>query len=886
MPADNPSVVYETDGQTIARSTDGGCSFTNVYTVPTLPNEVAVPLSPVTGQGHLVEIRKLATPSVGGGRVMALIGTAVSASTKPQTLVATSSDGVSWSLGQRSVPFAGSPLSLSVASPSVAYLLTDGLNLTPPGQNESATSSVYVTSDGGSTWSAGATGLAMSQLRADPTHPEVVYGWGRQGLQVSHDSGATFAAESGLTDAVTDVVANELDGRDTVKVALKKPALLAGPATGLPSDSVGWTRLKTPAIQYLDPVPGFGLTDKGLAPYLFDFVGQGPGYFYVGFLIGGQAHTFDIGPSGSFLNQFEHPLSSKGGFLQIKDASGIWRGHVKVSKTSITISAPPIAPLPPINFPVPIVKKNVPALLPVKQTITIKPGDTIKKKLHLRLPAIPTPLDVMFLVDTTSSMTPTISGLRSGIGSIAATLAATGVDVHFGLGDFQDYPFAPYGCSGKAAGPSFSGSRCTKPDHPYERLLAVSPPGPPFAHALERVLLGDGGDGPEAALPAVYQAVTGAGQMKVPGVPAGGYYTQPNLGANFRQGAVKVLVVATDIGFHAPTPGKGVPCVPNEPVPGCNAEAGYPGPSWAKVISALNQNNIRVVGLDVSGFDNSDAYRDESRLARGAGTLAPAGVDCDGDGHVDLKAGSPLVCLVNPTDDSSALNLAPSIVSLLKALRDLTPVRFSVAEQKQGSPKDTNVARVSPTLVPQVDVKADNNLNLNVTLTCPKGKDSSHTLNIATTIRNQVVARAFINLDCSTPPKLPPSVPVVPAVVAAVVVPVAPPAPPAQLPQQNPNPNPQANVQPGAAAEEQEDPEVAIAGADPVAGPDDEVQFENKPDTMSMSAAHATSTTGAPPGFQLFVIALASVCAAGGAVAVARSRRAQQHAFAWVDRSR
>ena len=875
--------MYETDGLHIARSVNGGCDFDNVYVAPELPAPVGGQIASTTGIASVASIRKLAMSPVGGGRAMAILETSLQNATgvEHQTLVVTNVEGNSWNLGQNGLPFVGRALDIDVANDKVAYILTSPrVSDLPVGSVAPNGGAIYVTQDGGRTWSPGSTALPFTKIRVDPAQPTTVYGFGTSGLFVSADSGLTFSSVDAVSGSVTDVVVQPVGGGlRLLKASLAKGGLMLAGATGPASGQTAWTTIKTPTISELDHTSvGSDPRDSAL---FTDYISSGQ--FFIVLHLFGKTRFFNLTPFGS------GPLSrlqSAQGWVTATDHSQIWRARSESNGSgghfTVGIRVPPQIELPPVKLGPTVVRKALPPqLLPANQTVTMRPGETGSAQLHLRLPATPTPLDVMFLIDTTSSMTPTISGLRAGIGDIAAKLAATGIDVNFGLGDFQDYPIAPFGCGGQATSTPFSGPRCTKPDHPYERLLPISPPGRPLAAALERVTLGDGGDGPEATLPAVYQAATGAGQAKIPGLPAGGYYIQPGLAAGFRPGAVKVMVVATDIGFHAPKPGRaGTPCLPAEPTPGCDTESGYPGPTWAAVKTALNQRGIRVVGLDVSGFDNSDAFRDESRLAKDSGTLAPAGgVDCDADGHIDLKAGKPLVCAISATGEDTSLDLAPSIVSLLKALRDVTPVSFAVTSRDHRP----GIAILKPAVIPHVDVKADNDLGLKVMLSCPSGADTTHPLSITSTIRGRQVASAGLTLECRAPIRQPPPViPIVPIIAPALVIPVAPPAPPAQLPQSNPNPNPQANVQPGAAAEEQQDPQLAIAGADPVAGPDDEVVFEKN--TQEMSAVHAVSTTGPPPGFSYFLVALATVCAAGGAVAVTRQRRAVQHAFAWVDR--
>ena len=893
--ADAPRIIFETDGYRVAESVDGGCSFTDVYAVPALPSALgAVTSAAGVSASTIATVKKLAMSPVKGGRTMALLETSLAGASDVEhhTLVATNAGGNTWSLGQNGLPIAGRALDLSVANENIAYLLTAPTASAPslgPGPGAGAGATIYSTNDGGLTWSPGSAALQFTRLTVDPAHPSTIYGFGPSGLYTSTDSGQVFTKISSLSDAISDVAVYPLGapfvGLGLVYASLVKGGLAYG-ITGSRSPTPGvWPRVGSYPISALDHTGGLGL-DPNYAVSVADFVSNGQ--YFVGLQNGRNLAPFNLTPYGAGV--LAHPTAARGGWVQLTDHYQIWRAQLQISNRVPSVVAPPVNPLKPITVGVTKVRAALPAqLLPADQTVTLRPGESTSVPLRLKLPATPTPLDVMFVIDTTSSMAPTVDGLRTGVSAVAKDLATSGLDVNFGLGDFQDYPIAPYGCPGPpySSVPFFGqGGSCAKADHPWERLLPVSPPGPALGAALQRLTpLGNGADAPEATLVGVYQAVTGEGQTRIAGIPASGYYVTPGQDAKFRPGAVKVLVVATDINFAVRHSNGGPPCAPGTTSPPtCDSYANYPGPSWEKVIAAVAQHDVRVVGLDVSGFDNSDAFHDLSRLAAGARTFAPAGgVDCNGDRSFILPAASPLVCPITATGDSSTLNLAPAILSLLKALRDLTAVGFTVTSTDHRP----GVALMRPASIPLVDVKTDNLLGVRAVLNCPAGPDTTNPLTIGATVRGTQIATAHLTLECRALPKAPPPViPVVPLIAPALVIPIAPPAPPAQLPQSNPNPNPQANVQPGAAAEQQEDPQLAVAGADPVAEPDQEVVFDQQSSKMEMSAVHATTTTGPPPGFEFFLVAIATVCAAGGAVAVARHRRAVQHALAWVDRSR
>ena len=857
--ADTPQVVYETDGARVTRSANGGCTSHTVYIPPVAPVPVASGTlgagTPLAGNSRIVALEMAPNE---GKLAMALIDYSVAGTPLPrQTLVGTSSNGFDWTTGQSGAALLGSPLQLTIANQNTAYVLTQ----------VGAATMVWASQNAGALWSSGATGQSFTGLTVDPNHPNHLYGWGETGLFESGDSGVSFTKVAAVDGAVNDVHPYQIGQVTLIEVAKKTGGLQQGIYNPQPGATVHWSRVRGPRIQALDRTPGLGL-GAPLAYIINDFVTDGSLYFGQKRTDGSLA-TSAFSPSGA--GRLRHPQASEGGWLQVEDPTGLWRARVKLSVGHDGVPFPELSKPSPrqilqnVNLGDTTVKQALPAsLLPARQVITLKPGQRADAKLTLDLPAVPTPLDVMFLVDTTSSMQPTIDGLRTGIGQIITDFAHSGIDVHFGVADFQDYPVSPWGCPGSGVGGSVGQQRCDRPDHIYERLLPVSAPGPALANALRNLTLNSGGDSSEGALGGVYQAVTGNGQLRNPAIPGSGYYARPDQGANFRSGAVKVLVVATDARFHVPsTAADGAPCVLGDSNPSCNDEIGYPGPTFATVIAALNARNIRVLGLDVSGLaTDSPALRDEGRLSRGTSTFAPkGGVDCNGDGHPDLPEGAPLSCPIETTDDASALKLAPSIVALLRALRDLAAVQFSLVRDGAGP----TVGVLSPALVPHVDVKANNLLHVDAALACPSGADSEHPMRVLASIRGETIAASRLTLDCIAAKKPPHLNVVIPPLVPPFAVAPNPAPPPPANP--NPNPNPQLNAQPGAATQQEDEPEVAVAGNEETT--DEE---EGAPVEMSMSALSDNRDKQAPMwAYELALLGAMSAAAVG--FGVKRNRR-------------
>ena len=163
--------------------------------------------------------------------------------------------------------------------------------------------------------------------------------------------------------------------------------------------------------------------------------------------------------------------------------------------------------------------------------------------------------DVYFLVDSTGSMQPVIDNVRDSLSDIATELAVVIPDVQMGVGHFQDFPFS----AGSPFGPTFFGGPA---DEPYKHSVDITPDLAAVRGGLAGIVLGDGRDGPEAAVQALVQTATGAGGTwafmgmgytipprvcpAIPDefVPRRGYPC-------FRPGSLPVVVTVTDLEWHA-----------------------------------------------------------------------------------------------------------------------------------------------------------------------------------------------------------------------------------------------------------------------------------------------------------------------------------------------
>lgn len=211
---------------------------------------------------------------------------------------------------------------------------------------------------------------------------------------------------------------------------------------------------------------------------------------------------------------------------------------------------------------------------------------------------VPGKLDIYVLLDNSGDMGgPARDALPGVIASLDKRLRADHVDLAWGLGLFTDQ----------------TTSNVLDVYH-RERDIAKS--------ALDFSTLPPnqgGGDIPEGDTYALDGAV-GVGHLP---------YTMDSEGATFRPGATRVILLVTNAPMH---------------------DGDSPGyPSIDEAIASLRAAGGMAVGLQILGTGSApsqdrDASRDLARVARGTGATARRAVDCDGDQHVDVAKGAPLVC--------------------------------------------------------------------------------------------------------------------------------------------------------------------------------------------------------------------------------------------------
>ncbi|MGI8774646.1 MAG: hypothetical protein ACR2KQ_06485 [Actinomycetota bacterium] len=773
-----PTELWATNGISVMGSTDGGCSWSERFSLEVLPTldqpissttasvqQIVIPEATGGSDTVYLVVQEKLPPKVVEELVEEQTGSKPPAVSFRARVIKSSDDGSTWREVSPGPTTAGNALRLRVApsDPSNLYLLIGG----PSG-------GLYASSNGGDSWELRSQ-APMSDFQVDDLDPQTVWAWG----------GPLRFSTNG--------------GRDFVSIEYVPAISLADTFRG-PGDPYQLTAFDPDGGTFFMTKDG-GKTWPSVAS---------PSLHTLSVAYGGGAEDMVMSINGGAVFRFQAPYHwieiTPGlidGVKQPEDAPNVVDVQIDRSAKPSAFGLTPDAimryaglsvSLPPLVPQAPVVKTDV-SLEPGNTKIRLGPGESKTVRYRLGLPPQPTPLDVFFLMDTTHSMSSSIKGLQHGLHRIAQELADAKIDVQFGLGEYKDYPIAGYGDP-------------TAGDFPYRLSRAVGPVDPSLNSAIERMQASGGGVvKEESQLTALYQAATGVGE---PGcVTPSSACVAPGQQAQFRPDAYKVMINITDAGFED--------------------SAQHPGPPFALVANALKDQGVLQVGLAVFGpFGLKEARVDLERMAQATDTLAPAGgVDCDGDGRDDIAPGEPLVCDILDQESDGVSALAGPILAALAAITDEASVEL-VATSGNGS-----IASIAPAGYPSIDVTETQELGFEVTYECPSlAKVTREDVELVATLRGTGIAGATATVVCGPlgqavedPEELPPVTTLLQPLPLVAAVPVPPPPPP-PAPVSNTQPQPNPHLQGAAAQQEQQQSQVAtVAAFDPNEAEEQEFAF-------------------------------------------------------------
>ncbi len=200
--------------------------------------------------------------------------------------------------------------------------------------------------------------------------------------------------------------------------------------------------------------------------------------------------------------------------------------------------------------------------------------------------------DVFFMTDTTGSMGGTLANVQATVTTpvtgIIDRIIETIPDAWVGGGGHSDMPFASYDSS---------------PYEPFHLAIRMTPPSrsADVRTAFSGISLTGGGDGPEAQVFAIHQTVTGRGGTWMGSGPTytmrayEGDCLDVGWGAPcFREAALPIIILFTDICSHNGPPGDCDDYVGITPAP----------PTFAEAVAAMNVRGARFIGINASGGES------------------------------------------------------------------------------------------------------------------------------------------------------------------------------------------------------------------------------------------------------------------------------------------
>jgi len=291
--------------------------------------------------------------------------------------------------------------------------------------------------------------------------------------------------------------------------------------------------------------------------------------------------------------------------------------------------------------------------------------------------------DVLFLLDTTCSMTDVLADVRQNFSQVVSGLSIP--NVAYGVAEFDDYAMLPFGSTNWG-------------DKPFRLQQQVTQDTSLVQNALNSLTVRDGEDWPESGMEALYQAATGAGYDQdcsgtyqwmtdvppfiqdpsdvfsgsTPGVFLGAYPGSRG-GGGFREGAVPVFVYATDAEMRDPDLGYSSPA-------SCSSPAGN-----SDVVSSVNSLGAKLIGVAVDGDTppgSNNPVAAMNNLANQTGSLA----DLDGNGLAEplVYQGTSSSTVTNIMDGIQALSQSGSFDLSLSIddepygfVQDISPQQFT-----------------------------------------------------------------------------------------------------------------------------------------------------------------------------------------------------------------
>lgn len=775
-----PSVMFATNGSVVMKSTDGGCAWKLAYEQEAGALPVDNPLE--------ASVESISIPESPAGATMVFLTLAEQAgpATRPRVLRSLDGGGT-WQTADVGLPPAGLPSMLRVApgDPQKLYL---GISVDADGTFP--VELLYGSDDGGTSWTLRSNfqrtlAGGVNDVKVDPADADSVWVGAASGLFHSTDGGRTYRD----VDEFTGQPAGPVDvfhQQGPANIVAFKP----GQGKGAASEDGGetWLSISSPgtptSIAHGHLAQNRLMSSAGrvwvYAPNIFSWVdARAPRPEIMGL----TADRSGVGFYGMTSSSIE-----------------IYRGPVGVS-----VKIPPdnlIRPDGSLIEGLPAPPAGDPKLTPKQKVVRIPAGDSKTVPFTLKLPKVLSPVDIFFLVDTSSSQGPFIEAMVEALEDIVNEVNGSSVVARFGLAEYRNYPDD----DPPRLGPE--GTNQYEPNFVYRKKVDLTTDMSVLETALNSIRP-EGGGHYNAQLAALYQAATGAGQDVDPVGPLG-RDVEAGQHAGFDKGALRVALIVSDESYE------------DDPYPGDRTPPDLP--QFEAVRDALNAKDIKQVGISIQSNGSTPATGGTDpgapgewgmlKMALDTGAVAPpTGVDCDGDGTPEIGENEGLVCEMTKDQLENGRGLAASIVNLVQAVRTRTSVGLSIEGREEIADG------VSPGAYKSVVAEATKALEFDVTFRCPKDLAGKRfRMDLATTgLGDETSATALVvcgRIDAADKDEPPRVLPFGPLIGLIPLVPPAPPPPVTELASSTQaQAQSQAQAQASMAHQEQEEPQLAFVHA-------------------------------------------------------------------------
>lgn len=795
--------VFVTNGTSVLRSLDSGCTWTEIYVLPELKTDEE-PLS-VAG----TRLRGLVIPEDPRAAARVLL-VAQEQGGAPHVLVSEDGTPDSFERSDSGLPPEGEVTDLVVAPTNPDFVLLS-LRLTPTAPEDSAPGelpplpalpgvpgvgsptapeartsprgALYASSNGGADWEARldptdatATTSAIDDLVTDPLAANQLWAVAGGVLRHSDDAGRTFRAavptpqeQAARSWDVTAVVVDAGADRPRRVIAFTRTSAQRGGPRMLTSLDNGVT---------FDETTGPGPVDSAVL--------VGPERRALALSTTGARSTVQVLRDGRFTDVT--PVDTDSAFGVSTDRTSRATIHALAPGSLLRYVGPLVTPprtaLPPIGEAV--ADADLPPLgsgrfAPARDDVVLDVGTSRTVEHRLEVPRRATPLDLYVLVDTTISMQDDLPRVSEDVLALVDRLAAQGVDLRVGLGEFKGQESTIAYRRVQGVGPALDDFRSAlaglKADGFGLEMQLI---------ALEQALLG-AGEGPDALVPAACKAPEKSPDRFVLDERRTAPPVTSGQAADFSPSHVKVVLTITDTVFLRPA---GTRLTPD-----CRVDTLGVARQYAAA-------GVHQLGVGVDDVDNPRTAEDLLVGARETGALQP-GAACAPELQPSRTGPYPAVC-------RAASGLEATLLKLVEDESERVGVTLSASPP---------TSAVTAPALPAVDLRDPAPVAVPVTYTCPS-EPTTLVGTLRVSVPERQVAALPYRLVCRPAPL--PQLALPPAAAALAVVgvlppaaPVPPPAPPAQAVQPQVQTQPQAQaqtqVQSGTQDQEQAAAQLALA---------------------------------------------------------------------------